>query len=405
MLPLWIIDISAKTERREIFVNLLSQIDHVHLASTQDVSSEYISPAADKGEMRPAEMADEQDFSAQLSKFGGAQDDPSKSKSQQELLDEWEQRTAEKNDIIKGDYWYYSAFDDAFVGMPKVTSDNLDDEGGVADRLYHFQNQLVEAGQQFIHQLRLSNAKPYQAINVLVIGDSTERFTQIIFPSIAAVLQKEKERILQAHIHQGMSIYGALYIPCDINSREVEARAKVLRLLNEVEVQHKLRFLRGYDHVMLYQNVQNRTECTYSLMSEKDMAEYLLQCVIHLFYACDATHPLISGTRSADLLYFSMGATSVYFDMTAEDANDASRLAAELMLNIKKPSEEEASDREEIYLLKPEEFNAEKFIHDINKGMNVDMQEAEMDEPNPHPILHYTQKNLILKFMVIFYTK
>lgn len=394
MLPLWIIDISAKTDRRTIFVDLLRQIEHVHLSGTQDAFDEYISPAADMGAAEPAGMADEQDFAAQLSKFGGAQDDPSKSKSQQELLEEWEQRTAEKNDIIKGDYWFYSAFDDAFSGMPDVTSESLDRKDGVADRLYAFQNKLVEAGQQFIHRLRLSNAKPYQTINVMVIGDATERFTQTIFPSIAAILQKEKERILQAHIHQGMCIYGALYIPCDINSREVDMRTRVLRLLNEVEVQHKLRFVRGYDHVMLYQNVQNRTECTYALMSEKDMAEYLLQCMIHLFYACDYTHPLISGTRSEDLLYFSMGATSVYFDMQAEDANDASRLAAELMLNIKKPGEEEASDREEIYLLKPEEFNAEKFIHDINKGMNVDMQDVEMDEPNPHPILHYTQKNL-----------
>ena len=180
-----------------------------------------------------------------------------------------------------------------------------------------------------------------------------------------------------------------------------EERAKVLHLLTEVEVQHKLRDVRGYDHVMLYQNVQNRTECTYAMMNEKDQAEYLFQCLVHLFYACDYTHPLISGTVSEDLFYFSMGATSIYFDMQAEDANDASRLAAQLMANIKKDSEEEASDREEIYLLKPTEFAAEKFIHDINKGMSVDMHDAEMDEPNPHPILHYMQKNL--KRLYYFY--
>lgn len=400
MLPLWIIDITNNHDRRAEFVKLLGQIDHVRLAETIAFKSEKPSPASDKGESDSAALASQQDYSAPYEKVD-LLSSPAQSKSQQELLEEWEKMTAEKNDVIKGDYWYYSAFGDAFSGLDKIESDVLDAEGNVADRLYKFQGDLVEAGQQFIHQLRLSNAKPYQAINVLVIGDSTESFSQTIFPSIAAMLQKEKERILQAHIHQGMCIYGALYVPCDINSREVQLRNKVLRLLNEVEVQHKLRFVRGYDHVMLYQNVQNRTECTYALMDDKDLAQYLLQCVIHLFYACDYTHPLISGTRSADMLYFSMGATSIYFDMQAEDANDASRLAAELMLNVKKDSEEEAMDRDEIYILEHKDFAAEKFIQDINKGMNVDIPNAEIDEPTPHPILNYMQKNL--KRLYYFY--
>lgn len=400
MLPLWIIDITNNRDRRTEFVKLLGQIDHVRLADTIVPKLEKPSPASDKGDPDSAATAHQQDYSP-VNEKAGLPGNPAQSKSQQELLEEWEKITAEKNDVIKGDYWFYSAFGDAFSGVDKIESEQLDAEGNVADRLYRFQGDLVEAGQQFIHQLRLSNAKPYQAINVLVIGDSTESFSQTIFPAIAAMLQKEKERILQAHIHQGMCIYGALYVPCDINSREVQLRNKVLRLLNEVEVQHNLRFVRGYDHVMLYQNVQNRTECTYALMDDKDLAQYLLQCVIHLFYACDYTHPLISGTRSADMLYFSMGATSVYFDMQAEDANDASRLAAELMLNVKKDSEEEAMDREEIYILEHKEFAAEKFIHDINNGMNVDIQNAEMDEPSPHPVLNYMQKNL--KRLYYFY--
>lgn len=402
MLPLWIIDITSNPDRRGEFVKLLGQIEHVHISETYAASSEKLSPAADKSEPAAASIAEEQDNSAQSSNLGSVQEDPSKSKSQQELLEEWEKMTAEKNDIIKGDYWYYSAFDDVFSGLEKIESEKLKEKGNVADLLYDFQSDLVKTGQQFVRQLRLSNAKPYQAINVLVIGDSTESFTRAIFPSIAAMLQKEKERILQAHIHQGICIYGALYIPCDINSRDVQLRNKVLRLFNEIEVQHNLRFVRGYDHVMLYQNVQNRTECTYALMNDTDLAQYLLQCVIHLFYACDNTHPLLSGTRSADMLYFSMGATSIYFDMQAEDANDASRLAAELMKNIRKDrEEEEATDREEIYILKHEEFAAEKFIEDINKGMNVDIQDAEMEEPTPHPVLNYMQKNL--KRLYYFY--
>lgn len=402
MLPLWIIDISTNRDRREPLVALLRQVEHVHISNTFAILSDKAkkaNPAADHSE--PDGVLEAAVQAASLLESAGVSEDLSNSLSQQELLDQLERRAAERDAVIKGDYWYYSAFNDVFRGLGEITSETLDDKDNVAERLYALQSQIVEAGVRFIHQLRLSNAKPYQTVNVIVLGDATEAFTQTIFPSIAAMLQKEKERILQAHIHQGMCIYGALYVPCDINSRPVEDRTKVLHLLTEVGVQHKLRDVRGYDHVMLYQNVQNRTECTYALMNEKDQAEYLFQCLVHLFYACDYTHPLISGTVSEDLFYFSMGATSIYFDMQAEDANDASRLAAQLMANIKKDSEEEASDREEIYLLKPTEFAAEKFIHDINKGMSVDMHDAEMDEPNPHPILHYMQKNL--KRLYYFY--
>lgn len=402
MLPLWIIDITCNHARREPLVALLRRVEHVHISQT------FTATTGKSGKANPAS-----NYSAEEGSAGSVIDasallqrvetveDLSNSLSQQELLDHWERRAAEKDAIIKGDYWYYSAFDDVFRGLEDIKSEDLDKENNVAERLYALQSKIVEAGMHFIHQLRLSNAKPFQTVNVMVLGDSTETFTQTIFPSIAAMLQKEKERILQAHIHQGMCIYGAIYVPCDINSHKVEDRSKVLRLLNEVEVQHNLRNVRGYDHVMLYQNVQNRTECTYALMDEKDQAEYLFQCLIHLFYACDYTHPLITGTRSQDMLYFSMGATSIYFDMQAEDVNDASRLAGELMTNIMVDSEEEATDREEIYILKHEEFDAQKFIHDINEGLSVKLPDTQMDEPSPHPILNYMQKNL--KRLYYFY--
>ena len=405
MLPLWIIDITANPTRRETFESLVRRIDHVHISQTFKIASARNTIAtSDDAVITHEEGALAPVSPAELVEHIEVQEDPSNSLSQQELLDQWERRSAEKNAIIKGDYWYYSAFGDVFHGVKSTKSEDLAAEDGVAKRLYKFQNQLVEAGKHFIHILRLSNAKPYQTINVLVLGDSTEPFTQTVFASIATILQKEKERMLPAHIHQGMCIYGALFVPCDINARIVGERNKVLKLLNQIEVQHNLPNVRGYDHVMLYQNVQNRTECRYTLMDEKEQAEYLLQCIIHLFYACDGTHPLLSGTRSADQMYFSMGATSLFFDMQAEDVNDASRLASELVEQIKLDSNEDAEDREEIHIISEADFSAQKFIHDINMSfssdeldegqLNVEILDAEMDEPSPHPILNYTQKSL-----------
>ena len=119
-------------------------------------------------------------------------------------------------------------------------------------------------------ELRKSNVKPYQPINVVVIGDSTQLFSLHLFPSIAALIQKERGRILQGHIHQGLIITGILYIPCNANARKSEIREQTLRTLQEIEVQHNISSIRGYDHIMYYQNVQNRTDISYHRWPSSD---------------------------------------------------------------------------------------------------------------------------------------
>ena len=60
-----------------------------------------------------------------------------------------------------------------------------------------------------------------------------------------------------------------------------------------------------------------------------------MQCLVHLYLACDIHHPLLSGTGSEDTFYFSMGATSIFFDMTIEDENDADKVASEIIDKFK----------------------------------------------------------------------
>ena len=61
---------------------------------------------------------------------------------------------------------------------------------GTANRLYKFQSDLVKEGQAFVNDLRKSNASPAIKINVVVLGDLTEDFTRIVFPSIARNREK-----------------------------------------------------------------------------------------------------------------------------------------------------------------------------------------------------------------------
>ncbi len=428
MLPLWIIDItSSETKRSEKFLSLLSQIEHVYI--DEDIRL----PHGGEGDVKVPHLYGESDIISDEKKKGDAEEllsvtnvtsvtsmETSSGRDGVEVggesprdgvasLQEWQdieaKQLAAKNAVIRGDYWYYSRFKDCFAG---VNTDKEENIGKTAERLYKFQEDMVSEGKKFIRRLRESNVRPYQTMNVVILGDSTEDFSRSVFPSIAAILQKEKGRILPAHIHQGMCIFGALYVPCNANTLNVRERSKILRMLQEIEVQHNLTEIRGYDHMMLWQNVQNRTQCTYSLLSEEQQAEYLMQCLIHLFFACDQHHPLISGTSSDDTFYFSMGATSLYFDTSLEDLNDVNTVAHYVVQNFKESGEcREATpscipstpsrpygDRQEYRLFDMTNYRAESFVGAFADISRLDIENYEPERPSPHPISDFMKKKL-----------
>lgn len=394
MLPLWIIDITTNDSRRKSFLNLLKKVENVYIPeeflSILDQDTTEVTHSLEQ-------VTPEISISSRRNEIKSILD-----KTVEERRKEEEKRLAIKESIIKGNYWYYSAFDDPFREIDvdehpienEVGENEEDTQKGIAQLTYELQEQIVKAGKEFVAQLRRSNVRPYQTINIIVLGDATEQFTQMLFPAMAIILQKEKGRFMPAHIHQGICIYGSLYIPCDINTYEVKRRAAVLHLIDEIEVQNQLDKVRGYDHMMLYQNVQNRTECHYPLLDDKQLSEYLIQCLVHLFLACDVNHPLISGTMSDEMLYFSMGAASVYFDMNVEDAQEANMVAAELVAQFKKKITEEVDDREEIRLLDEDLYKASNIVREFTTVDKLDLTSIDMGKPSPHPILDMMHKQL-----------
>jgi hypothetical protein len=394
MLPLWIIDITTNSSRRQSFLELLQKVEYVHIPD----EFKFVPANTDASDSFFSDKESEETSISNKLENGNSKSD----KSAEELRKEEEKRLAQKESIIKGNYWYYSAFDDPFrnIDLDNHPIENLYDENGelleegIAKLTYDLQEKIVKAGKDFIWELRHSNARPYQTINIVVLGDATEQFTQMLFPSLAIILQKEKGRYLPAHIHQGISIYGALYIPCDINTYEVKKRNALLHLIDEIEVQNKLSKVRGYDHMMLYQNVQNRTQCHYPLLNDQQLSEYLLQCLVHLFLACDVNHPLISGTMSDEILYFSMGAASVYFDMNAEDAKEANLVASELVMKFKKRTTDEVEERDELKLLEDKYYKASEIIGGLITVENLDLNSVDLGKPSPHPIIDMLHKQL-----------
>ncbi len=404
MLPLWIIDLRAKSERRDIFQSLLAKIDHVciseeHGSSDSEPGSGLPLPACGDSMAR----YDRPSFAAE---YSGHSLDDTMDPEQVEIADRHE---ADKNSIITGDYWRYSRMQDLFYGLYignegrnlrqfydmqhiRKDTEQTPTAEGTAERLYAFQSDLVVEGQKFIHQLRRSNAHPDAKINVVVLGDLTEEFTRIVFPAIAGLLQKEKERILPHHIHQGMEVIGMLFVPSDINTREVSIRRSMLRTLTEIDVQHCVNDIRGYDHMMIYQDVQNRTECQYPLLNDRQLAQYLLQCIVNLYLACDDSHPLLSGTSSADVFYFSMGASSVCFDTATEDAKCRHRIAVELIRNFKSEGDDEKLGQK-LDIISADEYNPGSFFS-FDELSKLNCDDIDEDTPSPHPVRNFMAKYL-----------
>lgn len=418
MLPLWIIDLRAKSNRRDFFESLVGKIDHVYIKNTIDSSK-----LNENSEQSNAASKEKHSESSSLS-FGSETSKETISeptiKEQLETLDKQE---ADKNSVILGEYWRYSRMEDFFYGI-SITPDGKSKESeydsdhirnkveeiptakGTAERLYTFQSDLVTEGQEFIKQLRGSNAHPDVKINIVVLGDLTEDFTRIVFPAIAGILQKEKGRILPHHIHQGMEVIGMLYIPSDINTREVSVRRSMQRTLNEIDVQHCVNDIRGYDHVMFYQDVQNRTECAYPILNDEQLAQYLVQCLVHLYLACNDSHPLLSGTTSADVFYFSMGATSVHFDTENEDLKSRHKLAVEFIRNFKSEGDDE-KENQELHIIGIDDYSPESFF-DFDTISKLDYEDIDDGNPSPHPIKNFLAKylkryyyNLYLRFFTV----
>ncbi|MBR1563978.1 MAG: hypothetical protein IJ650_01380 [Paludibacteraceae bacterium] len=415
MLPLWIIDItSAESERRRRFLSLLGSIEHVYIdedtrarvaaeANEEGQAESVSSVSADEHTEPPAatESSEKASPGSAIVPLTGTDATPvAEDQTLEERQEKEAKQLAAKNALIRGDYWYYSSFKDYFAGVNTDKEENIEK---TAERLYRFQEDVIDEGKRFIKRLRESNVHPYQTVNVVILGDSTEDFSRNVFPSIAAILQKEKGRILPSHIHQGMCIFGALYVPCNINSLVVKQRSKILRMLQEIEVQHNLTEIRGYDHMMLYQNVQNRTQCSYSLLDEGQQAEYLMQCLIHLFFACNNHHPLISGTSSDDTFYFSMGATSLYFDMELEDKNDVNIVAHYLVQHFKESGEQEQPSQD-YKLLDMTMYRAESFVGAFADISRLDIENYEPESPSPHPIADF-MKNKLKKLYYGYYLR
>ena len=278
-------------------------------------------------------------------------------------------------------------------------SDKTDEEiKEFSDKIYEFQSQLVRDGQKYVRMVRKSSLKAYTSLNVCVMGDATEEFTQLLFPSVALLLQKEKGRMLANHIHQGMSVIGALYVPSSINSEEVSVRENMLRTLMEIDVQHKVSTVPGYDHVILYQDVQNRYEKFYSLLNDDEQAEFIYQSLIHLYYACNTQHPLISGVAAADSFYISIGVASMVFDEDQQGGEVGAEVCKELLAAFyANPREdnyvEGVDDREKRRKLIPKQYFEPKKILDFFRLPEVDL-ERKMDEPSPHPIFDFKEKYL-----------
>ena len=209
---------------------------------------------------------------------------------------------------------------------------------------------ILSEGKKFIGMLYESNPCNDPVLNVCIIGNSLERRSLRLFSSTAAIIKKLKPRIVPGHIHVGLNILGMLFVPYDVNTLTFYTRQQILRCLRELHVQHKVKPAAGYDKVMIFQDSQHRTEKVYGRLVGINLTDYVFQCLLHLYYACDDGHPLIDGTNANDDFYFSMGVGSLFYDTDQQDNKEAALVGNKLFTTFKQQGSEESS-ADEVNLL------------------------------------------------------
>lgn len=271
---------------------------------------------------------------------------------------------------------------------------DFDDEKWFAD----FVQELVESGQNAIRDLKAIKPINDCCMNICVLGDATEEFSLKFFSTTAAIIKKEKLRIIPGHIHQGINILGMLYVPSDIHNADFIKRQSVLRCLKELDVQHRVNLAGGYDRVMLYQDTQRRTAKFYPLLTSEQRLDYLFQCLIHLYYVCDSTHPLLDG-NSADDFFFSLGVGSLYYDTEEQDEKDLRMMGNEIVDAIKENGTVDSKDQD-ISIFDPRLISMNKLFDTLQ----ITFQEAPstallgMTPPAKHPVNDYSDKHLLALF-------
>lgn len=347
MLPLWIIDLNRDEGRRVRLQELLM--------SLQDTS------------IRDAEYKNASDLD--------------------DILEELNEREiAESANPIRlvDTLWHYSDCLDI----------SFEEESWVGS----FVDYLVNEGQSFVHKVYASSPTNECCMNVCVLGNSTELSSLKLFSSVAAIVKREKGKIVPDHIHQGINIVGMLFVPSDINARPFSERQDTLRCLKELNVQHQVKAVSGYDKVMLYQDTQHRTEKLYPLLDKQQQMDFVFQCLLHLYYACDSTHPLIDGTNNSEDFFFTMGAASLYYDTREQDCKDIVDLLKGLLKTFKEEPTSE-SETVNLSLMGNVDISPYEVVDALDIGGNLPDTDKLIESPSPyHPVKNFQAKLLKRNF-------
>ena len=280
--------------------------------------------------------------------------------------------------------WCYSNFSDI----------DFDNE----DWFKLFLQELVEKGQTAIRGLKTIKPINECCMNICVIGDATEEFSLKFFSSVAALVKREKGRLIPGHIHQGINILGMLYVPSDIHNADFPKRQAVLRCLKELDLQHRVNLAAGYDRIMLYQDTQRRTAKFYPLLNVEQRMDYLMQCLIHLYYICDGTHPLLDA-NAADDFFFSLGLGSLYYDTNEQDENDLRLVGNNIFTSLKEKGTVDSFDLEiSIFDLPLVSVGTLFDTLKVDLPEVIDLTSLDIEEPNPHPISKFMDKHLLQLF-------
>lgn len=278
----------------------------------------------------------------------------------------------------QGDFWTCTSLDVA-VANKKDGSDLM--------------QKLLEEGARCRESFR-QKGYPVNVFRVCVIGDSADEKAMSCFSIIATLIRK----VFPLRNNQtGIDISGLLYIPCEIRKERLSDFAQ---FIDELQLASR-NDCEAYNRIVICQEVQNQDPPAYGQLDSKELSELLFQYLLSIYYLEHDEVPIFGRIVNNPSYFYTMGATSVYYDAPAHKKELIDYLSENLFKTL--TAEENCSTddaKKHVDLFMKEQAVDAATLVSIVKGTLpdfIDRQKLDklVGDPNPHPVKDFVKASLI----------
>ena len=252
----------------------------------------------------------------------------------------------------------------------------------------------VREGQRMVNYF-LEKGFPFINLQVSILGNAEEKLTQQIFHLLPSILEEKFGNILSTHLNRGLEQTGFLCVKESINqSHSLEHKRKCVEFLEQLNaMMAKKKFAR----VVLYQENQYVANRFYCQLQTNELTDLLFQYLVSIYFCGENDATIFGNDLATQHGYYSLGATSVFYDGKAQHDMYAWEIRRSLLkalvrdenLNYDYITEDIIGDDEIAR-------NVSKVSGKLKAGCDLgEVFDKLYENPDPHPIDDFYRYNLL----------